>query len=220
MDDYEQAVEALAADLDEFLGERSEMEMRAVSVSQYGAVGAGASRVEPVVAPRSEGECPRRTGYMAELVSRRFRVTLDVTVSVRAIDDALAEETRRRFNNDALARDPWTEQLLARDRRLLMALLSDSEALAGQLIRHVAWTLDPVQSTDQMLADLGGGHLSDAQLIGRLRPALSQEAYDELRVLCEEDVLYDNTTFYQDAFTTHVGNFRLLGSDEGGVSEP
>ena len=152
---------------------------------------------------------------MGELVTRIFRVTLEVTVTANEIDEELAAETKRRFNNDALARDPMTTDNLARDRRLLAAVVGTPEALRGELLRQVSWALDPLHPYDQVLAAFGASGLADTELIERLRTALIPDDYQGLRDLCDDEVFYDNTSFYQAAFTTRVANFRLQATSEG-----
>ncbi len=146
---------------------------------------------------------------MGELIERVFHVTLAVTVSIKAIDEELAAETKRRFNNDALASDPMTEENLARDRRLLSAVVGIPHALQSQLLRQVAWALDPLAPYDELITAFGASGSTDCQLIEQVRNILPAGDYQSLRDLCEEDVFYDNTSFYQAAFTTRVANFRL-----------
>ncbi|HEX9412469.1 MAG TPA: DUF4259 domain-containing protein [Ktedonobacterales bacterium] len=88
------------------------------------------------------------------------------------IDEELAAETKRRFNNDALASDPMTEDNLARDRRLLSAVVGTPDALRSQLLHQVAWALDPLDPYDQVITAFGASDSTDCQLIEQVRDAL------------------------------------------------
>lgn len=150
---------------------------------------------------------------MAERIVRVFRMAFDVTVTVHEIDDGQAQATKRAFNNDALAGDPSTQEMLERDRRLLVALLANAEALRTELLRHVSWALDPLHPSEQVLTDLGMGHPTDADLIERLQSVLPPKDVEEWRALCADDVFYDNMPFFQDAFATCIGRVSLLAAE-------
>jgi hypothetical protein len=141
------------------------------------------------------------------------QVALTITVTISPIDDEQAEKTRQSFNNPALAADPSTQDQLERDRRMLDALLANDEALRGECLRHVIWELDRLRPSEQVIADLDAGDLTDAALVERLRAGLPDQDVDDLLELCQDDAFYENTGFYQDAISTEVGPVRLVGAD-------
>jgi hypothetical protein len=134
---------------------------------------------------------------MTLLASRVFHVCVKITVTIRDIDETLAAETKQQMNNEALANDPWTAGLPARDQRLLAVVVSTPEARERQLLQQLAFALDRLHPNKQVLVALGRRDLTDAQLIAALRDALAANDCASLRELCEEGVLYDNASFYQ-----------------------
>jgi hypothetical protein len=138
---------------------------------------------------------------MAELVRRTFRVTLDVTVSANEIDEALIKRHKKYFHDPAMANHPETLEAIARDRRLLATLLSSPHVLSRVLALRAADSLESIDPDDTPLADLQTSERTQAQMILDLREALSEEDYAFHKGSCDERVFYDNSMYFQDAFT-------------------
>lgn len=146
---------------------------------------------------------------MDVLEEHLFRVTLDVRVAVKQIDDEQAEHTKASFHNDALAQSDDTREELARDRRLLAALLQHPDALRALLIRHVAWTLSSPNPVDGSLEAAQGTKDSDSEMLEQLQSLLPPEDYAFLRDVAAEDILYDNTMFFQDSFSVTQHSLKI-----------
>lgn len=72
---------------------------------------------------------------MSELVRRTFRITLDVTVSVNEIDEALIMSREKYLHDSEQEQDPSRQESIARDRRLLAAVLNTPHVLEQVLGR-------------------------------------------------------------------------------------
>jgi hypothetical protein len=149
------------------------------------------------------------------LAQQTFYLIVPVTVTVGALDDERVQATKKGFNNEALAADPSTQERVARDRRLLDALLVHPDELRRQLLRHVAWELDSIRRSDAILADLGHAEATDAALVESLAQILPPADVSLLRELCADDYFLDNTSFYQDAFEVEVGSVSLYTPSDG-----
>jgi hypothetical protein len=145
----------------------------------------------------------------AELVRQTYFVAIPVTVTVTEIDDERVQALDERYHRAAAGADSSQSEEVARDRRLLAALLARPEALRRELLRHVAWKLDPIRDASDLRADLGLADATDAALIEALREDLPHDDVTFLHSLLEDDMVYENTTYYQDAFKTQVGRVAL-----------
>jgi hypothetical protein len=154
---------------------------------------------------------------MAEVTQRTFRVTLDVTVTIRVIDDELIHATQEGFHNESLARDPIQRQHIARDRRLLAALLNTPDALTSYLIRKVGYSLDSIVPDDESLDAIMQRQLDDTAMVDALRTALPEDDFQFLRDVAAEGILYDNTSYFEEALTTRQGNVTIEELPAGGA---
>lgn len=150
------------------------------------------------------------------VATRTFRVTLDVTVRVQAIDEQLVATTKQRFHNPTLASDPSIEEEVARDRGLLVAVLSNAESLRAEVLRRVVWSLDEIYPSDDSLEQVKQQINSDLELVERLRDALPAEYYPFLHDVAEEGLLNDNTSFYQAAFTVEQSRVQIRALADAG----
>lgn len=138
---------------------------------------------------------------MSELLRRTFRITLDVTVSVNEIDEAFIKSREKYLHDPEQAQDPSTQESIARDRRLLAAALNSPHVLEQVLIHRAADSLYSVCPEDQSLEELQTNDGAQTQMIEALREALPVEDYEFHRDTCEVGLFYDNSTYFQDAFT-------------------
>lgn len=146
---------------------------------------------------------------MAELLRRTFRVTLDVTICVDEIDEALIKTHEKYLADPALAHDPRTLEGVARDRRLLAALLSAPHVLERVLTQRVADSAESIFPEDTSLKDLQTIDSKEQQMIEDLREALPAEDYEYHKGSCEVKLFYDNSVYFQDAITTHHHDFTM-----------
>jgi hypothetical protein len=146
---------------------------------------------------------------VAELLRRTFRVTLEVTISVNEIDEALIKSHEKFFHDPALANDPSTLEYIARDRRLLAAVLQTPHVLERVLTQRVADSLESICPEDKTLDALQTIDRTEEQLIDDVRELLPAEDYEYHRGSCEVGVFYDNSTYFQDAFTTQQHDFAV-----------
>jgi hypothetical protein len=151
------------------------------------------------------------------LTQQTFHLIVPVTVTVTTLDEELVQATKTSFNNEALAADPSTAERIGRDRRLLAALLAHPGELRRQLLRHVAWDLDSIRPTEEVLTDLGVTEATDTALVEALAQTLPPDDVAVLREFCADDYFLDNTSFYQDAFTVEVGRVRIHTCGEEAV---
>jgi len=155
---------------------------------------------------------------MADLMRRTFTVTLEATVSVCAIDDELVAATHRGFNNDALANDPDRPEWIARDRRLLAALLERPDLVSDLLRRHVASSLSGLYVRDDSLEGAGLTTEAEGQMLEGLQAVLPSDDQQFYHDVWKEGYFYDNTSYFQGAFSTRLTRVRIHEA-EGAAGE-
>jgi hypothetical protein len=143
---------------------------------------------------------------VGELVRRTFQVTLDVTVCVNEIDDALIESLGKQFQ--FIAADQVAESI-ARDQRLLAAILRAPEVLRRVLIQQVANSVESIYPEDSTLKDVQSSNRANTQMVEDLSEALPPEDVAFHRGTCKEGLFYDNSSYFQEAFTTHQRHFAV-----------
>ncbi|HEV8191688.1 MAG TPA: hypothetical protein VGP82_09420 [Ktedonobacterales bacterium] len=84
-----------------------------------------------------------------------------------------------------------------------------ADALHALLVRHVAWTLSSPNPVDGSLEAAQGTKDSDSEMLEQLRPLLLPEDYAFLHDVAGEDLLYDNTMFFQDAFSVTQRSLKI-----------
>ena len=138
-----------------------------------------------------------------------FRVTVQIEVGVGELDDDQVKKSLHWYGGRTPDTDPDLAEQVARDRRLLAALLRQPTALRDELVRNVVTELDPLRPSDDILEDIGGQALTDDRLLAQLTPLLPDGDVAFLQSCCEADLFYDNTTFFQQAFSTTVGRVEI-----------
>jgi len=131
-------------------------------------------------------------------------------VRVRDIDDALVEQHLSRIGNgDEVKRWPETPEMVARDRRLLHAVLAHPEQLLILLRRHALESTEYIHCEDGSLATLQSHQVSNGELIEQVRHALAFDDYQYYRDACKAGYFEDNADYYDAAFTTEQTGFQI-----------
>jgi hypothetical protein len=147
---------------------------------------------------------------MSELAQATFRITFDVTVRVRDIDDQLVEQHLSRIGNgDEVARWPETPEMVARDRRLLHAILAHPEHLLSLLRRRALESTETIDCEDTSLDTLQTQQLTNSALVEAMRDALSLDDYHYYRDACEEGYFDDSSDYYYAAVATEQARFQI-----------
>ena len=145
-----------------------------------------------------------------------FQATIDFTVSIHRLDDAHVQRVLQFYGGRTPANDPDVAETLARDSRLIEALLRNKEARWHEALRRVIWDLDDVQPASDIESELGlQDRLTDRRVLDLLAPQLPANDVAHLSDCCDEDVFYDNTSFYQEALKTAVESIQItqVGGD-------
>ena len=156
-----------------------------------------------------DGEQVEEQASMTAPTRGLFRATVLIEVGVRDLDHTVVRETLKWYGGRTPDTDPNLAESLARDQRLLAALLRHPLALREELLRNVVTELDAIRPTDEILEDIGGQALTDDHLLTELAPTLPTADVTFFQGCCEDDVFYDNTTFFQQAFKTTVGKIAI-----------
>ena len=151
---------------------------------------------------------------MAEVASRTFRVSFEITVTLNEIDDALVARTKDGWNNPSLAAEPEVEEHIARERRLLAALIARPDVLRWEALRQIAWELDSIRRADQNIRDFGVTNDTDGALIEQLQDDLTPDDAEHFRDLVQADVFPDTASFFQAAFSTEIGSLSVADADD------
>jgi len=147
---------------------------------------------------------------MTTLGRRTFRVTFDVTVSWRDIDQALVDEEHHHYaNGEHIAQWPETPDNVRRDRRLLFAVLQNPLALRRLLLRHVAESLEYIHPDDASIMDLLADAGDAADLLAEIQHHLLSDDYQYYQHAAQAGYFYENTTYFEAAITTAQTNFRV-----------
>ena len=144
------------------------------------------------------------TGATTAVARGVFRITVQIEVAVESLDDDQVKKSLHWYGGRTPDTDPNLAEQVARDRRLLAALLRQPRALRDALLRNVVTGLDDLRPTDDILRDIGGQALTDDHLLAQLAPLLPADDVTFLQSCCEEDLFYDNTNFFQQAFSRTV----------------
>jgi hypothetical protein len=143
-----------------------------------------------------------------------FQATINFTVSVHRLDEARIQHVLQFYGGRTPANDPDVAETLARDTRLIEALLKNKEALRIEGLRRVIWSLDDVKAVKEIEQELGLQEtLTDQHVLDLLAPQLPTEDVTYLSVSCDEDVFYDNSSFYQEALKATVGSIQITSID-------
>ncbi len=147
---------------------------------------------------------------MSELLHRTFRVSFDINITLRAIDDDVIAATQERMHprNDEQDDSAVNAVFIARDRHLLQALLAHPATLQAWLLRRAAEAAEFIEPDDQTLEDLRET-LDDATLIDQIQESLPAEDYQFFKAVCESDTMIDNTLYFEEAYLIRQGNFTI-----------
>jgi hypothetical protein len=143
---------------------------------------------------------------MSELIRRTFRVTFNIELSMSAIDEqviAAAKQSMRLVGDDT-----YLDAFIRRNQALLQALLAHPAALSAFLVHRAAEAVEHIQPDDDSLQTIQNT-LDDTTLVEHLKDALSADDYAFLKEACEDDVLYDNTSFFEEAISIRQSNFTI-----------
>ena len=147
---------------------------------------------------------------MSELLHRTFRVSFDIDITLRAIDDDVITATQKRMHplNDEQDDSAVNAVFIARDRHLLQALLAHPATLQAWLFRRAAEATEFIEPDDQTLDDLRET-LDDATLVDQIQESLPAEDYRFFKAMCETDSMLDNTLYFEEACHIRQGNFTI-----------
>jgi hypothetical protein len=101
-----------------------------------------------------------------------------------------------------------TQTFIRRDQALLQALLSHPSTVQAYLLHRAAEATEHIEPGDDSLQTIQDT-LDDTTLVEHLKDALSADDYAFLKEACEDDVLYDNTSFFEEAISIRQSNFTI-----------
>ncbi len=153
---------------------------------------------------------------MTALARHTFRVSFDIELSLKAIDEqvitAVAEHMVGFTEADL-------HEFIRRDRALLQALLAHPATVQAYFLYRAAEATEFIHPDDQSLETFQAT-FTEARLLEQIQDALSPDDYTYLTAVCEDDAFFDNTSFFEEALSVRQTNFTIEPLDPGNEAAP